>query len=43
MEERIDYWSYPEGYEAVKALIDFLPEEEKDMYLQMLVSTFLQA
>lgn len=40
--EKVDCWKYPEGYEYVKSLIDFLPEEEKDGYLNFLIETFAQ-
>lgn len=33
METQRDFWVWPEGYEAVKALADFLPEEARDAYV----------
>ena len=35
------YWSYPEGFEKVKALIDFLPEEEREGYLVGIINTIM--
>ena len=33
MENPKNFWTWPEGYEAVKKLADFLPEEERDAYV----------
>lgn len=33
MSEKIDYTKYPEGYEAIKKLIDWVPEGQKDMIM----------
>lgn len=38
-DEKFDF-SYPEGYEKAKAMLDFLPEDQKDA-IMMLFFTFM--
>lgn len=39
MSEESGLFSYPEGWQDVLASLDFLPQEQREFFLQQMVST----